>query len=216
MVASNALPLVIKYIYSSPRVLAKVREELADVPRGTIVTIDDTTHVLNGQCRYPYLEATVLEALRLAPMFGLSLGRKVPSIGCRLNEFYIPPGYVVSMSGWASNINKDYFGEDASEFRPERWLGNHPTEIAKDGTGLPRTMRNYIEAGWFTFGAGSRVCIGRHLSMIAFTKFVASFVREFDVEIINEGYLWYGLIQHSEEMIITAKVRAENIPTIRA
>jgi len=204
MVASNALPLAIKLIYSHPEVLAKVREELADLPRA--VRIDDIAHH-DGKCALPYLEATILEALRLSPTFGLSLGRVVPSIGCQLNEYYIPPGYVVSMSGWATNINKDYFGEDAKEFKPERWIGNHPTELVKDGSGAPRTMRNYIEAGWFTFGAGSRVCIGRHLTTIAFTKFVGNIVREFDLEIVKEGYLWYGLIQHTEEMMIKAKVR---------
>ena len=216
-VASNALPLIIKNIYSTPRVLAKVREEIADVPRGSMVTIEDTTaRVVNGQCRYPYLEATVLEGLRLAPMFGLSLSRKVPSIGCRLNEFYIPPGYVVSMSAWSSNINKGYFGEDAREFRPERWLGNHPTELAKDGSGLPRTMRNYMEAGWFTFGAGARVCLGRHMTELAFAKFIASFVREFDIEIVKGGYVLYGLVQRYEEMVVAAKVRDENVTAIKA
>lgn len=216
MVASNALPVVMKLIYQHPEVLAKVREELEGLPRDVI--IDDLAHH-DGKCRLPYLEATLMEALRLTPTFGLSLGRKVPSVGCKLHDYYIPPGYNVSMSGWANNINKEYFGEDASEFKPERWLGNHPTDIAKDGTGLPRTMRNYLEAGWFTFGAGSRVCIGRHLTMISYFKFVSRFVRQFDMEIANEGYLWYGLIQHSEDLMVKAKVRespVENVTVVTA
>lgn len=204
MVASNALPLVIQFIYKHPEVLAKLRQELAELPRD--VSIEDMAHH-DGNCRLPYLEATILEALRLTPTFGLSLGRSVPATGCQLNEYFIPPGYVVSMSGWANNINRDYFGEDAKEFKPERWIGNHPTEIAKDGTGLPRTMKNYLEAGWFTFGAGSRVCIGRHLTMISYFKFIGRFVRQFDIEVVKDGRLWYGLIQHTEDMMIKAKVR---------
>lgn len=204
MVASSALPVVVKLIYSHPEVLAKIREELATV--SVPVRLEDATYQV-GQCRIPYLEAAIMEALRLTPTFGLSLGRRVPSIGCQLNEFFIPPGYVVSMSGWPTNINKEYFGEDANEFKPERWLGTHPTELAKDGTGLPRTMKNYLEAGWMTWGAGSRVCIGRHLSTTAFIKFISSMVREFDVEVTNPGYLWYGLIQHTEELMVTARVR---------
>ena len=208
MVASSALPMVVKLIYSHPEVVAKIRDELAAMP--VPVTFEDAAYQ-GGQCRVPYLEAAVLEALRLTPTFGLSLGRLVPSIGCQLNDFFIPPGYVVSMSGWPTNIDKGYFGEDAEEFKPERWLGNHPTEVAKDGSQLPRTMRNYLEAGWMTWGAGSRVCIGRHLTTTAFIKFVSSMVREFDIEIVNPGYLWYGLIQHTEELIVKAKVHKEDV-----
>ena len=211
MVASNALPVVMKLIYKHPEVLAKVREELAGLPRDVI--IDDMVYK-NGTCRLPYLEATLLEALRLTPTFGLSLGRKVPSIGCKLNDYFIPPGYVVSMSGWANNVNKDYFGTDAAEFKAERWIGNHPTEIAKDGTGLPRTMKNYLEGGWFTFGAGSRVCIGRHLTMISYFKFVSKFVRQFDIEVVNDGFLWHGLIQHTEDLMIKAKVREQPVQNV--
>jgi cytochrome P450 len=205
MVASNALPLVVRHIYSSPEALAKIRAELASV-KGH-VKIANMIHRHDEPCDLPYLEAAILEALRLSPTFGLSLGRIVPATGCQLNDFFIPPGYTVSMSGWAVNIDKNYFGKDAKEFKPERWIGSHPTELAKDGSGLPRTMRNYLEAGWLTFGAGSRVCIGRHLSIIAFTKFVADMVRQFDIEVVKEPYLWYGLIQHTEDMMIKAKVR---------
>jgi cytochrome P450 len=204
MVASNALPVVVKYIFSDKRVLAKIREELAGY-QGQI-KMSDIVHV-NGHCNLPYLEAAILEALRLNPTFGLSLGRTVPAIGCQLNDFFIPPGYVVSMSGWATNIDKNYFGEDAHEFKPERWLGNHPTELAKDGSGRPRTMRNYLEAGWFSFGAGARVCIGRHFTEIAFMKFIGSMVGQFELEVVNPGYIWYGLIQHSEDMMVKATVR---------
>ena len=202
MVASNALPRIVKWIFSDKRVLAKIREELDGLARG--VMVEDIVHKDGLPCRLPYLEASILEALRLTPTFGLSLGRYVPAIGCHLNEFFIPPGYVVSMSGWPNNVNKEYFGEDAREYKPERWLGNHPTEMAKDGSGLPRTMRNYLEAGWFTFGAGSRVCIGRHLTEIAFSKFVGNLALNYEVEVVKEGYLWYGLIQHTEDMLLKA------------
>jgi cytochrome P450 len=212
MVASNSLPVVVKYIFSDKRVLAKIREELASYEHNEIKMVD-IAHV-NGKCNLPYLEAAILEALRLCPTFGLSLGRTVPPIGCQLNEFFIPPGYVVSMSGWPTNIDKGYFGEDACEFKPERWFGNHPTEAAKDGSGLPRTMRSYLEAGWFTFGAGARICIGRHFSEIAFMKFVGNMVRQFDLEVVDEGYLWYGLIQHSEGMMVKATIRDNTIANI--
>jgi cytochrome P450 len=208
-VASNCFPMVVHLLYSHPEVLAKVRAELATLPNGH-VCISDLERKDGQPCRIPYTEATLLEALRLTPTFGPTLTRAVPSIGCQLNEFFIPPGYEVGMSGWAVNYDKSYFGADAAEFKPQRWLGNHPTELAKDGSGQPRTMRNYLEGGWFTFGAGARVCVGRNLTMIGFAKGIAAITKEFDVELVKKPYYWYSLIVHAEEMMI--KLRKRDVP----
>jgi len=52
--------------------------------------------------------------------------------------------------------------------------------------GEKRSMKNYIEAGWLSFGAGGRVCIGRHLAMFMLMKFTAAVVREFDIRVVKE------------------------------
>lgn len=206
-VASNNFPKVIQQLYSHPEVLAKVRAELASLDHSN-VTVNDLERKDGAPCRIPYTEAAILEALRLTPTFGPTLPRVVPPIGCQLNDYFIPPGYEVGMSGWTVNYDKSYFGEDAAEYKPERWLGNHPTELAKDGSGKSRTMRNYLEAGWFTFGAGARVCVGKNMTMIGFAKAVAALTREFELEIVEEPYFWYSLIVHAEGMMVRIKKRA--------
>jgi len=52
--------------------------------------------------------------------------------------------------------------------------------------GEKRSMKNYIEAGWFTFGAGGRVCIGRHLAMLMMMKFTAAVLHEFDIPVVKQ------------------------------
>jgi len=52
--------------------------------------------------------------------------------------------------------------------------------------GEKRSMKNYIEAGWFTFDAGGRVCIGRHLAMFMMMKFTAAVLREFDIRVVKQ------------------------------
>ena len=52
--------------------------------------------------------------------------------------------------------------------------------------GEKRSMKNYIEAGWLSFGSGGRVCIGRHLAMFMMMKFTAAVVREFDIRVVKQ------------------------------
>lgn len=74
----------------------------------------------------PYLDACLLEALRLHPPFCLPFERVVPDGGLTVCETYFPPGTVVGMSPYVVNRDKHTFGNDADRWRPERWLGlNH-------------------------------------------------------------------------------------------
>lgn len=58
-----------------------------------------------------------------------------------LSEIAIPKGTTLIMSLLAANHNKDLWGEDASEWRPERWLSatgkrvqlDRDSEIAMEG-----------------------------------------------------------------------------------
>jgi cytochrome P450 len=70
----------------------------------------------------PYLDACLLEASRLHPPFCLPFERVVPEGGLTISETYLPAGTVVGMSPYVINRDKKTFGEDADQWRPERWL----------------------------------------------------------------------------------------------
>ena len=59
------------------------------------------------------------------------------------SPLFVPKGGVVAWSLFAMHRRKDYYGEDAEEFRPERW----------------ETLR----PGWeyLPFNGGPRICLGR-------------------------------------------------------
>ena len=59
------------------------------------------------------------------------------------SPMFIPKGRVVAWSVYSMHRRKDYYGEDAEEFKPERW----------------ETLR----PGWeyLPFNGGPRICIGR-------------------------------------------------------
>jgi cytochrome P450 len=50
------------------------------------------------------------------------LPRYVPPEGVTIAGSFIPGGYAVSISPRSHNRLKEIFGEDADEWRPERWL----------------------------------------------------------------------------------------------
>lgn len=59
------------------------------------------------------------------------------------SPLFIPEGWTLAWSVWTMHRRKDFFGEDAEEFKPERW----------------ETLR----PGWeyLPFNGGPRICIGR-------------------------------------------------------
>lgn len=50
------------------------------------------------------------------------LERVVPEGGATLCDVRLPAGTYVGINAWSVNYSTAAFGEDAYEFRPERWL----------------------------------------------------------------------------------------------
>ncbi|KAF2813426.1 cytochrome P450 [Mytilinidion resinicola] len=67
----------------------------------------------------PYLQAVMYEALRVHPAVGMSLPRVVPSGGIDIHGKYFPAGSVVGVNPWVVHRNKEVFGDDADDFRPD-------------------------------------------------------------------------------------------------
>lgn len=49
--------------------------------------------------------------------------------GQMISEIPLPKNTTVMMGLWGSNINPAVWGEDAEEFKPERWLSNLPDTV---------------------------------------------------------------------------------------
>lgn len=62
--------------------------------------------------------------MRVRPAVGLNITRVVPPEGAELDGEFFPGGTTVACNGWVLHRDKETFGEDADEFRPERWLGD--------------------------------------------------------------------------------------------
>ena len=125
-----------------------------------------------------YLQVCIKEALRMHPAVGLLLERVVPEGGIDFGGTWLPEGTVVGMNPWTASRDKVTYGEDAYEFRPERWL-------EADEEQLKVMDRNFL-----AFGGGTRTCLGRNISMLEMSKLVPQVLRRFDFELSHPEKEW--------------------------
>ena len=116
--------------------------------------------------RLPYFLAVVKETMRLNPSFQGQFSRVSPEGGVGGGGLEVLPGVVVpggvwlSVNTYVSQRDKNIFGEDAEEFKPERWL--------PIGGDRYHTMSKYLSV----FGYGSAACMGKHLALQKINKTV--------------------------------------------
>lgn len=138
------------------------------------------------QCQY--LEAVINETLRYHPAVSMIMERIVPEGGLNLPDgSHVPAGSFVGMNPYIVGRNKSIFGEDADEFRPERWL---QAKGESDADFQLRMQR--FGTATLTFGGGSRICLGRNLSVMEIFKVVPTLIASFDIELEDPNEIWWS------------------------
>lgn len=69
------------------------------------------------------------EAMRCHPIVSLPLERVVPEGGAVLCGSYLDGGTIVGINPVVLHHDKTIFGEDAADFRPERWIESDEKDI---------------------------------------------------------------------------------------
>ena len=90
------------------------------------------------------------------------VARSVSRGGLTIAGKHVPEGVEAACNPWIVNRDKAVWGEDAEEFRPERWLSDGGDE---DEERLKRYNRYLM-----TWGYGTRICLGRDLAMMELYK----------------------------------------------
>ncbi|KAJ0107950.1 hypothetical protein J7T55_008085 [Diaporthe amygdali] len=171
---SIALTSAIFHIISNREVYLKLKEEIraaeeqgeADDP----ITFDQAQAL-------PYLGSCIKEAMRVHPSTGLPLWRVVPEPGMTISGVFFPAGAVVGINTWVAHRDPRVFGPDPNVFRPERW---DPKINDKD-------KLKQMEAYYMPFGAGTRTCIGKNISILEISKVIPQLIRRYDFELARPG-----------------------------
>eukprot|EP00930_Biecheleria_cincta_P058853 TRINITY_DN44651_c0_g1_i1.p1 TRINITY_DN44651_c0_g1~~TRINITY_DN44651_c0_g1_i1.p1 ORF type:complete len:624 (+),score=103.74 TRINITY_DN44651_c0_g1_i1:43-1914(+) len=109
----------------------------------------------------PYLSAFITEQLRLWPPL-IGVPPRTMAEDVTIQGVDVPKGTDVAIYGLASHRRKHVWGDDAEEFRPERYL-----EKALKNPVMPSPMPSGVpDEAFVTFGGGLRPCIARPLAMV--------------------------------------------------
>lgn len=143
---SVALAAFFRQVLSNPNVYSKLQSEVDEaVQEGKLSLPAEYYQGVN----LPYLSACLKESLRLHPPISMDLPRNVPKEGAVIAGRFFPYGISVGISPYVVHRQEESFGKDAETFRPERWLEADDEE------------KKRMERCFFTFGGGSRACIGK-------------------------------------------------------
>jgi cytochrome P450 len=136
-----------------------------------LASILQSLSLLNGACS---------ETLRLYPAINIIYRNTVrPTV---LAGNAIPAGVQVILSPWAINRDKRFWGDDAEEFRPERWIDIDAETSAEKPNNSGGAESNYTN---LTFQHGPRSCIGHNFAVPELRCLVAMFVGRFEFEMAD-------------------------------
>ncbi|KAM6499702.1 Cytochrome P450 [Amanita muscaria] len=133
----------------------------------------------------PYLDAVVHESLRLHPPIQalqrmadkddvVPLGSPIKtSSGEMVDSIFIPKGTTVTTPFVYINRSEAFWGPNAKQFVPERWLEENPYP-SKDFSGYKHL---------YTFSDGPRICLGRTFALAEFKAVLAVLIRNFTFEL---------------------------------
>jgi len=178
---SFALPLLALY----PETQHKIFEEVSRIwPQGCPGTQSNSSYKED----FPKLEYTTAffrETLRCFPSVSrlakfvhadatVTARRFTPHINgpnkhgkAELYRIAIPNGSIVIMDIYGTNMNPLHWGEDAAEFKPERFIDTDNYRWPRDAL--------------LTFSGGARGCIGSRFAMAESVCILALFVRQYEI-----------------------------------
>ena len=150
----TAFQALIQYLLANPEAYRRMMREIdqADSEK-KLSAIPQYSEVID---HLPYYVACVKEAMRLCPSAPNIFPRYVADPGLDLYGKFVPAGCEVSCNPYIVQRDPELYGEDADEFRPERWLD-------------PEQAKLYNKY-YFGFGYGSRLCLGKDIAMMELYK----------------------------------------------
>lgn len=112
---SSTMQSFMWHVLSRPRVHDALVEEIISANLSEMVQYDESQ-------KLHYFQACLKEVMRVSPAVGLNISRRVPPTGAEIGGLKLSGGTEVAVNGWVVHRDKQVFGQDADDFRPERWL----------------------------------------------------------------------------------------------
>ncbi|KAL8849856.1 MAG: hypothetical protein Q9221_005194 [Calogaya cf. arnoldii] len=166
---ATAMIWAVYALCQNPHYQTRLRDEI----RSNLPSIEDASAPVSAEAldRLPFLHAVCNEVLRLHPPATLTMREAAKNT--TICGHYVPKGTKIVLCPGAVNSSKALWGEDAMEFKPERWLA--PGQANSGGA-----PSNYA---FLTFLHGPRSCIGQAFAKAEFAILLAGLVGRFEMEL---------------------------------
>ena len=147
----------LRYVVQTPGVYENLIAEIDDFDARGLLNHPVPSYDQVGQL--PYFKACHLEVQRFYPSTPMIIPRYVSEGGMDISGLHAPAGAEIGANPYVIQRDKTVFGEDADEFRPQRWLENEKNA---------KHMEKYI----LTWGYGTRICLGKNIALMETYKFM--------------------------------------------
>ncbi|QRV93285.1 cytochrome P450 family protein [Ceratobasidium sp. AG-Ba] len=191
---STAMSRIIQILAENDHIQNTLREEIR---RYFAVHSDDTHH--DELLELPYLDAVVRETLRLyGPVSGLFRQSQVDTVlplefpvntpKGKITSIPIKKGQRILINIIMANRCERIWGERASEFWPERWIGHKLEEVTQPGAHLPG-----VYSSMMAFGGGPTSCIAANYMLALVEVMISILVKTFKFEPSEQQIRWETL-----------------------
>ncbi|KAM0860397.1 hypothetical protein ACQ4PT_046583 [Festuca glaucescens] len=151
-----------------------------------------------------YLQMVIKETLRLHPTTALI--HRASLQNCQVMGYAIPRGTHVTINAFAVGRDPAHWGEDAEEFRPERFEETGATSVE---------YKQGAQMEFIPFGAGRRQCPGALFATTTIELMLANLLYHFDWAIpagagpeTLEMSKVFGIILHAKSSLCLEAVRS--------
>lgn len=163
---ANTLAWMVYQLFGNPETLRRAQQQVRRVAGR-----EGAAHVFSHDAldQMDYLEACAHETMRLKPVAPLNLMQALRDT--RVGDVHVPAGGMVWCVMRHDALQERYF-PNAMRFDPARWMAQAEPVHSVAGSAKRVSM---------PFGAGPRVCPGRHLALLEMKMVLAMLLNRFDI-----------------------------------
>ncbi|KAM5533683.1 hypothetical protein V8D89_012650 [Ganoderma adspersum] len=185
---SNATARLLHLLALNPDVQKRLRAEIVEAQAGEEIGYDRLNDL-------PFLDSVCRETLRLYGPVRTLVRRAMEDTvlplhepirgtdGALITEVAVPKGTVAVLNLGACNTNKAVWGEDAYEWKPDRFLSPLPPTV--EAARVPGVYANLM-----SFHGGSRSCIGFKYALLELKVVLAVLIANFTFEPSGKDIVW--------------------------
>ncbi|GKZ68495.1 hypothetical protein AnigIFM50267_003204 [Aspergillus niger] len=111
-------------------------------------------------------------------------------------DYVLEPGTYINLNTNGLHYSEEYWGDDATLFRPQRWDARNKGSFLARNTDLPGlagpgleypTIHKPVRGAYIPFSDGFRACLGKKFSQVEFVAALTTVLRQYRIELADSS-----------------------------